>query len=274
MRVIQERDTNNTPTVSYTRGNDLSGTLEGAGGIGGLLGRSDGYSGGNWTDHNYYFADGNGNVTYLANSSQGLAASYRCDPFGNLISSSGTLASGNVYRFSSKEIHVNSGMYYYLYRFYDPNLQRWLSRDPLEEPGFKVMLAALVLPTDSLVSLAALVAEPNSYTFVDNTPISQVDYLGLIRSSYPAPDTGRSDPSPMPSPCGDFTNKDCREACDTAFGSKNAALQVCYKICKALKGKSCNALYRYCTHIAAHGDFGSQGGKICLGMYDVLCAGR
>src|SRR5713226_212002 len=41
MRVIQERTgTNNTPAVSYTRGLDLSGTLEGAGGIGGLLARS------------------------------------------------------------------------------------------------------------------------------------------------------------------------------------------------------------------------------------------
>src|SRR6266545_7754636 len=35
MRVIQERNSGNTPTVSYTRGLDLSGSLEGAGGIGG-----------------------------------------------------------------------------------------------------------------------------------------------------------------------------------------------------------------------------------------------
>src|SRR5437867_9649621 len=40
-RVIQERDSNNVPAVSYTRGNDLSGTMEGAGGIGGLLARSE-----------------------------------------------------------------------------------------------------------------------------------------------------------------------------------------------------------------------------------------
>jgi hypothetical protein len=40
MRVIQERTT--VPTVSYTRGSDLSGSLEGAGGIGGLLARSHG----------------------------------------------------------------------------------------------------------------------------------------------------------------------------------------------------------------------------------------
>ena len=31
MRVIQERNINGVPTVAYTRGPDLSGTLEGAG---------------------------------------------------------------------------------------------------------------------------------------------------------------------------------------------------------------------------------------------------
>src|ERR1043166_7631358 len=134
-RVIQERDGSNNPLVSYTRGNDISGTMEGAGGIGGLLARSSGYSSGNFTTHNYYFADGNGNITYMLNSSQTMVASYRYDPFGNTISSSGTLASANVYRFSSKEIHANSGMYYYGYRFYDPNLQRWINRDPIEEFG-------------------------------------------------------------------------------------------------------------------------------------------
>jgi hypothetical protein len=64
-RVIQERDGANNPLVSYTRGNDLSGSMEGAGGIGGLLARSSGYSAGNFTPHNFYFADGNGNVTFL-----------------------------------------------------------------------------------------------------------------------------------------------------------------------------------------------------------------
>src|ERR1019366_1103566 len=67
-RVIQERDINNTPSISYTRGSDLSGTLEGAGGIGGLLARSAGYSSGNFSSHAYYHADGNGNNTYPATS--------------------------------------------------------------------------------------------------------------------------------------------------------------------------------------------------------------
>jgi RHS repeat-associated protein len=157
-RVIQERDTNNTPLVSYTRGNDLSGSLEGAGGIGGLLARAQGYAStnGNWYTHNIYHPDGNGNITYLVDSSQALAASYRYDPYGNLISSSGTLAGANVYRFSSKEIHANSGMYYYGYRFYDPNLQRWLNRDPIDEEG-----------------------GINLYEFVRNDPLKFADLWGL-----------------------------------------------------------------------------------------------
>src|SRR3954471_22040558 len=116
--------------AAYTRGIDLSGTIQRAGGIGGLLGRSSGYSSGSWTTHNHYHADGNGNITFLFNSSQTIAASYKYNPFGGTISSSGGTASANTYRFSSKEIHVNSDMYYYGDRFYDSNLQRWLNRDP------------------------------------------------------------------------------------------------------------------------------------------------
>src|ERR1019366_6092991 len=112
MRVIQERDTNNTPLVSYTRGLDLSGSLQGAGGIGGLLARSSGYSSGAWTSHAYYHADGNGNIDCLIDGSQSTVATYRYDPFGNTVSQSGTLADANVYRFSSKEVHTNSEMYY------------------------------------------------------------------------------------------------------------------------------------------------------------------
>jgi RHS repeat-associated protein len=172
-RVIQERDRiSNTPLVSYTRGNDLSGSLEGAGGIAGLLARSSGHSGGNWTSHAYYHADGNGNITCLINASQSVVASYRYDPFGNTVSQSGGLADANVYRFSSKEIHVNSGMYYYGYRFYEPSLQRWINRDPLDERGFET---ARFRRTPMLVR-----SRPdNEYVCCRNAPINYRDSLGL-----------------------------------------------------------------------------------------------
>src|SRR5436190_13612166 len=92
--------------AAYTRGIDLSGTIQRAGGIGGLLGRSSGYSSGSWTTHNHYHSDGNGNITFLISSSQNIAASYKYNPFGGTVSSSGGTASANVYRFSSKEIHA------------------------------------------------------------------------------------------------------------------------------------------------------------------------
>ncbi|MCW5554892.1 MAG: RHS repeat-associated core domain-containing protein [Verrucomicrobiae bacterium] len=173
MRVIQERAGNNTPTVGYTRGSDLSGTLEGAGGIGGLLGRSHGYTfqTGNWSTHNYYHADGGGNVTYLVNSSQTLAASYKYDAYGNLATSpSGSLAGANVYRFSSKESHAASGLYCYGYRWYAPNLQRWLNRDPLGELGFELLRRGNWKVRGS--------HQPNLYVFVHNVPTSLVDSDG------------------------------------------------------------------------------------------------
>jgi len=138
--LVQERNSANTPTVTYTRGRDLSGSPAGAGGIGGLLARSHGYSGGNWSSHNAYHADGNGNVTALANSVGALQASYRYDPYGRYLAGGGPLASANLLRFSSKPWvgfagSATSGLYYYGYRFYDPYLQRWVKRDPIGEKG-------------------------------------------------------------------------------------------------------------------------------------------
>jgi YD repeat-containing protein len=68
MLVIQERNVINVPMVTYTRGSDLNGTLQGAGGIGGLLARTDA------NGNAYYHADGNGNITAMVNGSGNLVA--------------------------------------------------------------------------------------------------------------------------------------------------------------------------------------------------------
>jgi RHS repeat-associated protein len=174
MRVIQERDENNTPIVSYTWGTDLSGSLEGAGGIGGLLARSHGYSAGNWSTNRFYHADGNGNISCLLDSDQSLAASYVYDGFGNTIGTSGTWASQNGYRFSSKRIDAQTGLYYYGYRFYAPYLQRWLNRDPINEIGHRLLRKE---PINGSVPYRS--EELSLYEFVINNPISMSDPLGL-----------------------------------------------------------------------------------------------
>jgi RHS repeat-associated protein len=171
--VIQERDANNLPQVTYTRGRDLSGSLEGAGGIGGLLARTDNGQliGGSSSATALYHADGNGNVTCLIYMNQLIAAKYEYDPYGNNLSQSGPLADANLYRFSSKEFHPNSGLVYYLYRLYDSSLQRWPNRDPINELGFKVLIHRTAGLNRRL--------ERDLYQFVGNSPIRHWDYLGL-----------------------------------------------------------------------------------------------
>jgi RHS repeat-associated protein len=125
----------------------------------------------------YYQADGSGNITYLVNSSQGLAARYRYDPYGNTISSSGTYAGANTYRFSSKMIDAQSGFYYYGYRWYAPNLQRWLNRDPLNELGFRATFVR-----DQVQELSnTFIRGENAqlYTFVENNALNLIDAFGL-----------------------------------------------------------------------------------------------
>lgn len=157
MRVVQERDGNNVPLVAYTRGLDLSGTLDGAGGIGGLLARHDLTQGAPVPA--YYHADGNGNVTTLINAQQYVVARYHYDPYGQLLGQAGPLSEANLYRFSSKEHHATANLYYYGYRFYEPSFQRWLNRDLLGE-----------LP------------DHNLFRFLANAPTLLFDALGLSPS--------------------------------------------------------------------------------------------
>ena len=85
-----------------------------------------------------------------------MVARYVYEPFGNVLSMSGPLAEVNLYRFSSKEAHPVTGLVYYGFRFYDPNLQRWPNRDPIGE-----------------------FADRNLYRFNYNNPVNFVDPNGL-----------------------------------------------------------------------------------------------
>ncbi|MCI5157457.1 MAG: hypothetical protein D3906_03290, partial [Candidatus Electrothrix sp. AUS1_2] len=82
---IEERITENGVQVvkTYTWGADLSGTMQGAGGVGGLLSVTDGT--GTYTAA----GDANGNVTAYFDASGDLAAEYDYAPFGTVLSSSG-----------------------------------------------------------------------------------------------------------------------------------------------------------------------------------------
>lgn len=184
--VIQERWSNNVPLATYTRGNDLRGGLQSAGGTGSLLARTENgqmYIG-SVSAHSFYHTDCGGNITMLVNLKQSPVARYLYDSYGNMLNECGILAEANRYRFSSKEWNANSGLYYYLYRFYDPNMQRWLNRDPIGESGFWVLRfrsAGLL----GHISLLNGIESSDLYEFVKNMPVNGFDALGLAPSTGP-----------------------------------------------------------------------------------------
>jgi RHS repeat-associated protein len=117
---------------TYAWGTDLSGTLSGAGGVGGLLFATLHASGKTFA----YGADLNGNITLLVDAATGQsAATYDYGPFGEQIRQSGEYAMLNPYRFSTKYTDDETGWLDYGLRYYDPSTGRWRSRDPIGEEG-------------------------------------------------------------------------------------------------------------------------------------------
>ena len=91
-----------------------------------------------------------------------IATHFEYDPFGN--TTVNTDATGLfAYRFSTKPVDPETGLYYYGYRIYDPVNGRWPSRDPIEEKGGL-----------------------NLYGFVGNDGVDRGDFLGRAGLGYGA----------------------------------------------------------------------------------------
>ncbi len=139
---------------SHLWGLDLSGLMQGAGGVGGLLCTT---SYGLETEQWFPAYDGNGNVMAMVNTETGeTQAQFEYDPFGREVRATGPALAHAKFRFSSKYLDGESGLSYYGYRFYNPGAGRWINRDPIGERGGR-----------------------NLYIFIQNTPIINIDALGL-----------------------------------------------------------------------------------------------
>jgi RHS repeat-associated protein len=129
--VAELNATNNAVIRSFMWGLDLSGSLQGAGGVGGLLEVA---CTGSQTTNCFVAFDGNGNVAGLVNAGDGtLLAQYEYGPFGEVIRATGPMARGNPFRFSTKHQDDESDLICYPFRYYSASTGRWLSRDPADE---------------------------------------------------------------------------------------------------------------------------------------------
>jgi len=152
---------------AFVWGSDLSGSLQGAGGVGGLLWLNDEATINNQPSTHFCAYDGNGNVAALVNAADGtVSANYEYDPFGQTIRATGLMAKADPFRFSTKYQDDESDLLYYGYRYYKPSTGTWPNRDPLWESGGM-----------------------NLCLFVNNNAIDKFDSLGLTEggaSTYTA----------------------------------------------------------------------------------------
>jgi RHS repeat-associated protein len=129
-----------SPLRTYIRGLDLSGSVQGAGAVGGLLEVT--YFGA-LTTNCFPAFDGNGDVAALVNAGDGTSlAHYEYGPFGEVTRATDPAAKAGPFRFSTKYQDDETDLLYYGYRYYNASMGRWCNRDPLEEAGGLNMYSA------------------------------------------------------------------------------------------------------------------------------------
>ncbi len=147
LNVLFEKDAGGLTHKAYTRG------LGFPGGIGGLISMTRYEMEDDELEEktSYYHYDALGSVRGLSDGQGKFKVQYDYDAFGNGKNNK----KWNTYRFSSKELEDHAGLYFFGARYYDPEIGRWLTPDPL---GF----------IDGL----------NGYAYVKNNPVNFVDPWG------------------------------------------------------------------------------------------------
>ena len=143
--VVENNATNTTYNIW---GLDLDGTLQGAGGVGGLLAVV--------KDSATYIPawDANGNIIEYSADDGTIVAHREYDPFGGTVVVEGE-ANAFTHWFSTKPWCVVTGLSEYQYRKYSPVMGRWLCRDSANESS-----------------------SINLFAFCENACVDVVDYLG------------------------------------------------------------------------------------------------
>ncbi len=110
----------------------------------------------------YYVLNAQGDVVRIVNSSRSVVASYTYDPWGKIISSSGTLADINPLRYRGYYYDSETGFYYLQSRYYDPEIGRFINADSYAS-------------TDATGLLST-----NMFAYCENDPVNKSDPTGEV----------------------------------------------------------------------------------------------
>ena len=108
----------------------------------------------------YYVLNAQGDVVRIVDGSRSVVASYTYDPWGKIISSSGTLANVNPLRYRGYYYDSETGFYYLQSRYYDPEIGRFINADSYASTDMVGLLST------------------NMFSYCENNPVMRVDPTG------------------------------------------------------------------------------------------------
>lgn len=111
----------------------------------------------------YYITNLQGDVMYLVDAEGNTVASYEYDPYGNIISATGTMSDINPLRYRGYYYDSELEMYYLQSRYYDPAIGRFINADIYASTGQGVI-------------------GYNMFAYCINAPVNRVDTSGEISS--------------------------------------------------------------------------------------------
>ena len=108
----------------------------------------------------YYITNLQGDVMYLIDANENTVAAYEYDPYGNIVSATGTMAEINPLRYRGYYYDAELEMYYLQSRYYDPQISRFINAD-------------IVLDAEYVIGF-------NLFTYCRNSPINAIDESGCL----------------------------------------------------------------------------------------------
>jgi RHS repeat-associated protein len=119
----------------------------------------------------HYVTDALGSTVALTDDSGAVKTTYTYDAYGNATATGET--SDNPFQYTSRE-NDGTGLYYYRARYYSPEMQRFISEDPIRLRGGINFFAYV----DSVGKPP--VPQTNLYQYTHNNPVNYIDPLGLF----------------------------------------------------------------------------------------------
>ena len=169
------RETDNGVSTYNVWGLDLDGTVQGCGGVGGLLAvaKTNGL--------HVALYDANGNVSEYVAASGALSVHYEYSPFGEQFMSQ---CESFTHQFCTKPYCSNTAYLEFQLRNYAIEIARWTTRDPMEESAGASLFCAVNNNTVNQTDVLGLRLELAPPKFYVDEDLSETTWMPIYNTSY------------------------------------------------------------------------------------------